>query len=297
VKQRLVGKEVNNLYQNIELNVQKAPGPCIGYAWDLEHPSYVLCIIHGLGELAGRYDRMNHYLSEANIASVSMDLRGHGLSGGKRGHCAPRESALQDIDELIETAQRLYPGVPIVFYGHSLGGNIALDYKSRGKHNDVPVAYIISAPWLVLKETPSPVLRKMVFFLSKLTPSFAIKSSIDEKILGHPDSVKPYHDHPLVHDKISMLTAREGLEIGEAIVAGTHPDNGGSKGKPWLLMHGTDDRICDVKGSRALYARTPENCTFIPWEGYFHEIHNGNETVRGDEVIHRMIQWILELKE
>jgi len=89
-----------------------------------------------------------------------------------------------------------------------------------------------------------------------------------------------------------MLAAREGLEIGEAIVDGTLEDNGGSKGKPWLLMHGTDDRICDIEGSRALYKRAPGNCTFIPWEGLFHEIHNGNETSRGEEVILRMIQWI-----
>lgn len=284
------------LFRNFDLSSKESKVKTIGYSWDLDSPEYVMCIIHGLGELAGRYDRMNGYLAKSNIASVSMDLRGHGLTGGVRGHCAPRNLILQDIDALIEKAQDLYPGVPVIFYGHSLGGNIALDYKSRGKHNDLPVAYIISAPWLLLKEAPAPMLRKMVSLLSRIAPSFAIKSAIDEKILGHPDSVKPYNDNPLVHDKISMLTAREGLEIGEAIVAGTLEDNGGSTGKPWLLMHGTDDRICDVNGSRALYKRAPENCTFIPWEGYFHEIHNGNETTRGEEVILRMIQWIGGLK-
>lgn len=292
----MAGKGVKSVFRNFILTEKDAKVQITGYAWDLENPEYVLCIIHGLGELAGRYDRMNGYLAKSNLASVSMDLRGHGLSDGPRGHCAPRKLILQDVDVLIEKAQSLYPDVPIILYGHSLGGNIALDYKHRGKHNDLPVAFIISAPWLTLKEPPAPMLRKMVSILSRIAPSFAIKSAIDEKILGHPDSVKPYYEHPLVHDKISMLAAREGLEIGEAIVAGTLEDNGGSKGKPWLLMHGTDDRICDIKGSRALYKRTPENCTFIPWEGLFHEIHNGNETSRGEEVILRMIQWIGELK-
>jgi acylglycerol lipase len=287
---------VNALFRNFELNTKDSKVKIIGYVWEVDNPEYVLCIIHGLGELAGRYERMNGYLTKANLASVSMDLRGHGLSGGPRGHCGPRELILQDIDALIETAQNLHPGVPIILYGHSLGGNIALDYKSRGNHNDIPVAFIISAPWLLLKEPPASMLRKMVSVLSRIAPSFAIKSAIDEKVLGHPDSVKPYNDNPLVHDKISMLTAREGLEIGEDIVAGTLDDNGGSKGKPWLLMHGTDDRICDINGSRELFKRAPENCTFIPWEGYYHEIHNGNETSRGEEVILRMIRWIEELK-
>lgn len=284
------------MFKNFELSKTDSKIKVIGYAWDLDRPDYVLCIIHGLGELAGRYDRMNSYLAKANLASVSMDLRGHGLSGGPRGHCAPRKLILKDVDALIEKAQSLYPGVPIILYGHSLGGNIALDYKSRGKLNEQPVAFVISAPWLILKKTPSPMLRKMVSILSRIAPSMAIKSAIDEKILGNPRSVKPYHDNPLVHDKISMLAAREGLEIGESIVDGTLEDNDGSKGKPWLLMHGTDDRICDIKGSRELYKRTPENCTFIPWEGLFHEIHNGNETSGGEEVILKMIQWIGELK-
>lgn len=284
------------MFKNFSLKDKGSKVQVVGYEWEVKNPDYVLCIIHGLGELAARYDRMNGYLTKANLASVSMDLQGHGLSGGPRGHCAPRKLILEDVDALIETTQNLYPGVPVILYGHSLGGNIALDYKSRGKHNDVPVAFIISAPWLLLKEPPAPMLRKMVSILSRIAPSFAIKSAIDEKILGHPNSVKPYNDNPLVHDKISMLAAVEGLEIGEAIVSGTLEDNGGSKGKPWLLMHGTDDRICDINGSKALYKRAPENCTFIPWESYFHEIHNGNETSRGEEVILRMIQWVEELK-
>jgi acylglycerol lipase len=292
----MAGKEGDQMFKNFELNDPKSKIQLVGYEWEKENPQFVLCIIHGLGELAGRYDRMNEYLSKANLASLSMDLRGHGLSGGPRGHCAPRKLILQDVDVLIQTAQTKYPSVPIILYGHSLGGNIALDYKSRGQLNNVPVAFIISTPWLLLKEPPAPMLRKMVSMISRIAPSFAIKSAIDEKILGHPDSVKPYDDNPLVHDKISMLTAREGLEIGEAIIAGTLEDNNGSKGKPWLLMHGTDDRICDINGSRALYKRAPENGTFIPWEGFFHEIHNGNESTRGEEVILRMIQWIGELK-
>jgi alpha-beta hydrolase superfamily lysophospholipase len=285
------------VYRNFEFNDPKSKIQLKGYAWDLQNPRYVMCIIHGLGELAGRYDRMNDYLAKAGVASVSMDLRGHGRSGGVRGHCAPRKLVLGDIDRLIEKAQELYTGVPMVFYGHSLGGNIALDYKTRGRLNNVPAAYIISAPWLILKEPPSAGLLRMVSVLSKVAPSLTIKSAIDERILGHPDSVKPYKDNPLVHDKISMLTAIEGLQIGEAIVNGTLEDNGGSRGKPWLLMHGTDDKICDIEGSRALYKRAPENCTFIPWEGLFHEIHNGNETSRGDEVIEKMVAWIGELKD
>jgi acylglycerol lipase len=292
----LLNREENTMFRNFELKEMDHKGQIIGYAWDLDTPEYVMCIIHGLGELAARYDRMNGYLERANIASVSMDLRGHGLSAGPRGHVAPRQTILQDIDTLIEYAMDRYPGVPLLLYGHSLGGNIALDYRCRGTYNQEPVAYLISAPWLILKKPPAPALRRVVKVLSKIAPAMAIKSAIDERDLGHPDSVKPYQTNPLVHDKISMLSAIEGLDIGEALVSGTHPDNDKAKGKPWLLMHGTQDKICDIQGSRKLYQRIPENCSFIPWEGFFHEIHNGNEESRGEEVLLKMIQWIGELK-
>jgi alpha-beta hydrolase superfamily lysophospholipase len=290
------GKEVKELYETFTLKDAAGCGPITGYHWALENPEKVVVIIHGLGELAGRYDRMNGFLQKAGMAGLSMDLRGHGLSGGKRGHCAPRGEILGDIDRLIEKARELYPGVPIVFYGHSLGGNIGLDYRSRGALNQIPEAYVISAPWLLLVKPPSGALRTLVGLLSKLAPSLTIKSAIDEADLGHPDSVLPYKDHPLVHDKISMATAMESLRIGEALAAGSHPDNGGARDIPLLLMHGTEDKICSPEGSRRYYDTHREGCVFIPWEGLFHEIHNGNRVSRGDEVIERMVSWIRDPK-
>ena len=66
------------------------------------------------------------------LRSFQWILRGHGRSQGVRGACAPRKEVLKDIDALIEYAQAFYPGVPIVMYGHSMGGNITLDYRARG---------------------------------------------------------------------------------------------------------------------------------------------------------------------
>ena len=61
-----------------------------GYRWDCENPSHLVCLIHGIGEYQGRYDRMANHLNEAGIAVLGMDHRGHGLSEGVRGHTAPR---------------------------------------------------------------------------------------------------------------------------------------------------------------------------------------------------------------
>lgn len=282
------------MYDTFKLRETKEAGNLVGYSWQLPDPDKIVLIVHGLGELAGRYDRVCGFLNRVNIAAVSMDVRGHGLSGGPRGHCAPRKDILGDVDAMFEYAMDKYPDKPLILYGHSLGGNIALDYRSRGAYNALPLAYAISAPWLLLKKPPSGILRALVAVLSRIAPSMTIKSAIDEGDLGHPDVVKPYLDHPLVHDKISLLAAMEALTIGEALANGKHGDNGRAAGIPMLLMHGTEDKICDIEGSRRFVASHPGACTFIPWESMFHEIHNGNREVKGDEVISRMVAWMLD---
>lgn len=267
-----------------------------GYHFPCEHASHVMCLIHGIGEHAGRYQRMAGKLIENGIAVLSMDLRGHGISSGVRGDTAPRKEVLGDVDALIEYAQELYPGRPITLYGHSMGGNICLNYRAIGRKNDVPQKYIVSAPWIKLvMQIPGP-LYTCVKAASKIVPKMTISSSFPEEDLGNLEYVRPYNDDPLVHDKISLRCAVDCYDFGNAIAAGTNEDNHGADGKPFLLMHGDGDKICDIKGSRAVAGRLAgtKGFTYIEWPGYCHEIHNGGPETTGDEVIEKIINFILE---
>ena len=60
-------------------------------------PEKVICIVHGIGEYGGRFDRVAEAFREKNMAVLAFDLRGHGKSLGKRGHCAPRKDVLSDV--------------------------------------------------------------------------------------------------------------------------------------------------------------------------------------------------------
>lgn len=266
----------------------------VGYHFPCENASHVMCLIHGIGEHAGRYRRMADMLCEKGIAVVAMDLRGHGISGGVRGDTAPREEVLKDVDELIKYAQRFYPGLPVTLYGHSMGGNICLDYRARGTLNDVPAKYIVSAPWIKLVQAiPKPVYKALKLAV-KVAPKFAISQSFPEDFLGNPEKVRPYNDDPLVHSHITLRCAEQGFDIGNAIYDGTNEDNHKADNIPFLLMHGDADRICDVDGSRALAERMAANpnFTYIEWPEYYHEIHNGGADITGDEVIQKIGEFI-----
>ena len=269
-----------------------------GYSWHLEDPEKVICIVHGIGEYGGRFDRVAEAFRDKNMAVCALDLRGHGESLGKRGDCAPRNSVLDDVSELLRYAEEKYPGKPLVLYGHSMGGNIVLDYRARGEMNDHPAGYIISATWVRLVRPVPPLLYKAVKLLSRIAPSFTIGSDINEANLGNPEKVKPFKDNPMVHNRISALCAVDGFDKGIGFEDGTAEDDRRAANIPTLLMHGSEDRICDVNGSRRIAERLQaqgDDLTYIEWEGLFHEIHNGNETSTGDEVIAEMVGWAQDL--
>lgn len=261
-----------------------------GYHWSVSDPDYVVCLIHGIGEYAGRYERVAAEMNLADIAVVSMDLRGHGISFGTRGHCAPRKDVLEDIDDLIRYAEELYPDKPIILYGHSMGGNITLDYRKRGQMNYKLSGFIVSAPWVELVRSVSGPLYFAVKALAKIMPSKTISSGVSEKELGNKKSVGDYENNPLTHKRISLLCALDGFVTGELMASGDLEDNGGAEGKPMLLMHGTDDKICSINGSRKIAAI--ESCEYVEWPGLFHEIHNGGTDSMGNEVIEKIIHWI-----
>ncbi|MBQ1352940.1 MAG: lysophospholipase [Firmicutes bacterium] len=277
------------LYKNNDLRIE-------GYRWPVTDPKCVMCIVHGVGEHAGRYDRMAKNLNGKGISVLSMDLRGHGKTTGKRGHCSPRRGVLADIDRLIRQAQSDFPGIPIVLYGHSMGGNIGLDYVNRGNLNDVPVGFIISAPWIRLVRKISAPLYGVMKFLSKISPRMQISTNIDdESTLGNKESVGDYLGDPLVHSRLTIVSAIEAFEVGKKLEEGTLESNNGSAGKPLLLMHGTDDKICSIEGSRKVAANMKDRCEYIEWEGLCHEIHNGGPDSTGNEVIEKIGDWITEL--
>lgn len=131
---------------------------------------------------------------------------------------------------------------------------------------------------------------------SKVAPTAGFSQNIKEEDLGNLEHVRPYIKDPLVHSRITLRCAAEGFDIGNAIYDGTNEDNHRAEGKPFLLMYGDEDKICDPSGSRRLAERmsgTP-GFTAVEWKGYCHEIHNGGGENTGDEVIRKIGDFVLE---
>lgn len=64
-------------------------------------PWALLGIVHGYGDHGGRYQHLQEWLAACGVASHALDLRGHGLSGGRRGYVTRWEDYLDDLHAFI----------------------------------------------------------------------------------------------------------------------------------------------------------------------------------------------------
>src|SRR5690349_10378484 len=148
-----------------------------GWEPDARAPKAVICLVHGLGEHTSRYAHVAEAFGRDGYAMFGFDLRGHGRSEGSRGHFSSIEAVMQDIDLLFEETRKRYPGLPLLLYGHSLGGILVLHYALKRKPNVKGV--IATSPGLhtALENQPAKLLAAKV--LGAVIPAVSLPSGLD----------------------------------------------------------------------------------------------------------------------
>lgn len=248
----------------------------------------VVCLIHGLGEHSGRYFAVAEALQREGFALLAFDLRGHGNSQGTRGHCPSYEALMADIDVMVAEVRKGFPGKPLFLYGHSLGGNLVLNYCLRRQPHLTGV--VVTSPWLRLAFEPSGYLVGLAKVMNKFWPGFLQSNGLDAKDLSHDlEIVLSYGQDSMVHDQIS---ARMYIEVYQA--GGWAVENAGKFALPLLLMHGGGDRITSAAASHEFSCGTAANCTFKLWDGLYHELHNELER---EKVIGFVRDWLKGRKQ
>ncbi len=243
----------------------------------------LICLVHGLGEHSGRYAHMAEYFNSNGLGLISYDLRGHGKSAGPRGHSPSLEVMNDDFSLFLETARERFPNQPLFLYGHSLGGNLVLNYAI--KTTPSIKAMISSAP--VLRPAFEPPAWKITMgrILYRLLPTFTMSNELDRDALSKdPKVIDAYNADPLVHDRISSRLAIDMLDTGLWLL-----ENAKLLRIPTLIVHGSGDRICSATASQEFAQKAGEICTMKLWDGLFHEIHNEPEQ---ETVFDHTLSWI-----
>ncbi|MBS2213644.1 lysophospholipase [Carboxylicivirga mesophila] len=233
-----------------------------------DSPKAVIILIHGYGEHCSRYSSFITFFEKAGFAFIGMDHIGHGQSEGKRGTIKSYAQLLDDVGSLCEKAEGYWPGIPKIIYGHSMGGNIALNYLLKRPHS--LIGGIISSPWLKLVNEPGYFSKLLIKLFACLIPNVTIKSGINARhISTQHHEVINYQNDRLNHERISfrLLNAimRQGIWAMNAI-SQLHT--------PVLLTHGSKDPITSCEASLQLANANTHFIKFQEFNNVYHEVHN-----------------------
>lgn len=276
----------------------------------------VVQIVHGMAEYVERYEEFAEYLTSKGIVVTGEDHMGHGKSVGKDGKFGyfceqdPATVLVRDVHRLKKATQDLYPNVPYIIMGHSMGSFIARNYMFR---------YGTGIMGAIIMGTGMPdkrlmVMSKAVAGIQKaLLGSRHVSEMINKLAFGKYNAEIENARTPF--DWLSRDDARVDQYMTDSLCGFTFTVNGFStlfelilrlhrednmeripKNLPVLLVSGTADPVGDYgKGVHRTYdllhAAGLNNLQLKLYDGGRHELLN--ETNRS-EVAQDIYQWIEE---
>ncbi len=259
-------------------------------------PIAVITVVHGLGDHSGRYEAFAREAVASNLAVFAFDLPGHGLSPGRRGHFDRYSDVLEDIHAARATVSRRFPDAPQFILGHSMGGNLAINYVLRRTSFDEANAgelagLILAAPMLL---PPNPPARPQIiaaWITGHLFPWIKFRrklaaprqsSAIDQLNSPQPD---PQPD-PLLHCEITIYVATQLLAQGRWAL-----DNARQIDIPTLVIDCEDDLQIDRAASENVAIRIGQHAMHISLTEGGHNLLHELEAPAASQ---KTIQWIIE---
>lgn len=247
-------------------------------------PTGILLLAHGLGEHARRYDHVIERLVGLGLVVYAPDHRGHGRSGGKRIELRDWSEFIDDLHQLSAVATAENPGLDRFLLGHSMGGAIALSYALA--HQDELSGLILSAPAVDVVGGKPKIVVEVGKLLGRFAPGIPVETLDAKAVSRDPAVVAAYESDPLVHHG----KVKAGIARGMIIAAESFPARLPSLTLPVLLLHGTEDHLADISGSRMIAAHAgSKDLTLKTYDGLFHEVFNEPEQ---DKVLDDLVDWL-----
>jgi alpha-beta hydrolase superfamily lysophospholipase len=267
---------------------QRAGGaPDIAYQLSLPPDARAaLILVHGYGEHSARYRRVVDRFSHQGIATALLDLRGHGLSGGVRGHCDHFSEYHQDLADVLAVFREHIAHLPLFGFGHSFGGLVATTWALA--HPGAWRGLVLSSPYFGLALQVSPVKKALGQIASVVMPTLGVPAGLRGADLTHDETIaRAYDNDPL---NVKAATARWFTESNAAqrdLYA-----RASQLRLPVLLVQAGADKVASASAARAVFDRmgSPDK-TYDERPGLFHELLN--EPKVWTEIADQMSDWVL----
>lgn len=247
-------------------------------------PTGVVVLSHGFGEHARRYDHVAQRFGEAGLITFALDHRGHGRSGGKRVFVRDISEYTGDFHHLVGIATAEYPELKRVVLGHSMGGGIVFAYGVE--HPDDYHLMVLSGPAVDARSQVSLPLALTAKLLGSILPGLPAQSLPFDAVSRDPEVVAAYNADPLVyHGKVPAGVGKVLIGVGE-----TMPQRAAALTAPLLVVHGEDDKLVPVAGSRKLVECVGSSDVALKvYPKLYHEVFNEPEKA---VVLDDVVSWI-----
>jgi lysophospholipase len=256
--------------------------------WLVEKAKAVIILVHGLGEHSGRYDNLLNKLSGKKFSVFAIDHRGHGKSDGKKGHIDSFMDYVYDLKLFLEFIKEENKGLPVIIYGHSMGGVVAAKYAMTYP-DDLSMLVLSSPAFESTVKIPQWKTAVASFFSSRIS-SLPFANGLSASDLSHDsNTVSAYENDPFVHNKITARWLVEFIRAGQECLSGA-----GSFRKPLLVFHGKEDNIADYKAAERFYNSVSSAVKkLFLYEGLYHETINEIPEER-EKVLAEVTGWIVK---
>lgn len=108
------------------------------YMREADSPAHAIVQInHGLAEHAARYARFADFLAARGYITYAHDHRGHGYTKapdaplGQFGEPDGSAKVIADVGAMHDLIRREHPDLPLIIFGHSMGGMITMNFVLR----------------------------------------------------------------------------------------------------------------------------------------------------------------------
>lgn len=249
-----------------------------------ENPKAHVAVFHGYADHSGRYRGVIDHLASEGFAVHAFDYRGHGQSGGRRGHCDHFNDYLDDVDAFWKRVKDAAGGKKTFVLAHSHGALISIVWQKRAPQG--VDGMVLSAPYLKLALTPPKMKVISAQVMGKIIPWLPVKNVLKpEQLTRDPEQQRLVEKDHLYNQ---VVTPRWFSQSNAAQLEALQMAN--TVQQPLFVFCGSADPIASPATVREFFdkAGAPDK-TFKEYPGMVHEPMND---IGRQEVWRDISRWI-----
>ena len=249
----------------------------------------IIVFIHGYSEHSDCYLSVMSYFFNQGYHVAALDIRGHGLSSGRRGYIEHFKAYSSDLHQVLTVLQQQCQPKSINLIAHSNGGLLTSYYLLTHEKAHPIHRVVLSAPYLGThpKLLPIQPIQWTLRQLAKLYPTLSIPKKTKKIQLTHDESILK----KIAADK-KRLNA---TSVAWFLAAKEAQDTVFKRAKHWpnipaLIIIAENDVLADNSKTQQFFEiiSSKGKMTLTPPDAY-HEVLNESDRVSTYELI---LDWI-----